>query len=104
MEVGDGFAPVRAVVDHEAETGGKVELLCDEVRDEEEVTEDGFIGGGRLGDARNQFLGDDQQVDGGLRLDVVEDDAKVVFMFDLGGDLAVDDALEEGFHGVASSG
>jgi hypothetical protein len=34
----------------------------------------------------------------------VEDDAKVVFMFDLGGDLAVDDALEEGFHGVASSG
>ena len=37
VEVGDGFAPVRAVVDHEAETGGEVELLRDEVGDVEPV-------------------------------------------------------------------
>ena len=62
------------------------------------MAEDGFVGGRGCGETLNQLFGDDQQVHGGLRLDVVEDDAEVVFVFDLGGDFAVDDALEDGFH------
>lgn len=39
-------------------------------------------------------------MDGSLGLDIVEDDAEVVLVLDLGGDFAVDDALEDGFgHG-----
>ena len=98
VEVRNGFAGVGAVVNHEAEAGGKVEFFCDDVRDREQVAEDGFVGGRGCGEAWNQLFGDDQQVHGGLRLDVVEDDAEVVFVFDLGGDFAVDDALEDGFH------
>jgi hypothetical protein len=41
-------------------------------------------------------------MDGGLGLDVVDHDAAIVLEFDLRGDLAVDDSLEEGLgHGAA---
>lgn len=98
VEVRNGFAGVGTIVDHEAETGGELEFFRDEIRDVKQVAEHGFVGGGRFRNARNQLLGDDEQVDGGLRLDVVEDEAEVVFVFDLGGNRAVDDALEDGFH------
>ena len=104
MEVGDGFAGEGAVVDDEAEAFGEAELFRHEVGDVEEVAKHGFIGGGGFGDARDGALGDDEEVDGRLGLDVVEDDTEVVFVFEVGGDLAVDDALEDGFHGeVAGS-
>lgn len=36
-------------------------------------------------------------MDRSLRLDVVQDDAEVVLVLDLGGDFTIDDALEDGF-------
>lgn len=98
MEVGDGFAGVGAVVDDEAEAAGEVEFFGDDAGGDEEVAELGFVGGRGFADAGYQFFGDNEEVDGGLGLDVVDDDAAVVLVFDLRGDFAVDDFLEEGFH------
>jgi len=63
------------------------------------MAEGGFIGGrGFIGSGYELFR-DDEQVHGRLRLDVVDDDAALVLVFDLGGNLVIDDALEDGFHG-----
>ena len=100
MEVGNGFAGVRAVVHDEAEALREVELLRDLAGDEEEVAEDGLVGGGGFADAWYQLFGDDEQVDGGLRLDVVEDDAVFVLVLEARGDLAGDDFFEDRRHGA----
>ncbi len=100
VQVGDGFAGVGAVVDHEAVAAGELEFLRELAGDDEEVTELRFIGRRGFADARDGLFRDDEEVDGRLWLDVVDDDAAVVFVFDLRGDFAVDDFLEEGFrHG-----
>jgi hypothetical protein len=100
VEVRDTFAGVGAVVDDEAVTAGEVEFFGYDSGRDEEVAELGLVGGRGFADAGDEFFGDDQEVDGSLRLDVVDDDAAVVLVLDLGGDFAVDDFLEEGFrHG-----
>lgn len=96
MEVRDGFAGVRAVVHHEAEAFGEVEFFCDDACDKEKVPEGGLVGGGGFGDARDQPFRDDEEMDGRLRINVVEHDAVLVLVFDLRGDFAVDDALKDG--------
>ena len=97
MQVRDGFAGMRPVVDDEAKTMGELEFFRDLPGDEQEVSEDGLVVGGGLADARNDFLRHDQQVHRGLRLDVVENDAMLILVFDLGGDFPVDDFLKDGF-------
>ena len=52
----------------------------------------------RPGDAGDRLFRHDEDVDGGLRADVAEGDADIVLVDDIGGDLAGDDAFEEG-HG-----
>jgi hypothetical protein len=100
VEMRDGFAAVGAVVDHEAKAAGEVEFLGENAGGEQEVAEKRLVGGGGFTHAGNEFFWNDQQVDGSLGLDVVKDDAELVLVLDLGGDFAVDDALEEGFwHG-----
>jgi hypothetical protein len=102
VKVGDGFAGVGAVVDDETKTAGELELFGDRAGGDQEVTEDGLLVGGGVADAGDDGLGDDQQVDRGLGGDVVDDDATVVLVFDLGGDFAVDDSLEKGLrHGYS---
>ena len=101
--MGDGFAGVGTVVDHEAEAAGEVEFLGDDSGSEEEMAQGGFIGWGGVADAGDHGLGNDQQVNGCGGLDVVDDDAAVVFVFDLGRNLAVDDALKEGLGHTKSS-
>ncbi len=99
MEVGHGFAGVRAVVDDQAKTSIEAEFARDLAGGEQEVTEDrGLIGSG-LADPRNDGLGNQQEVDGGLRLNVMDHDAVVVLVFDSGRNFAGDDAFEEGGHG-----
>lgn len=93
----NAFAGVGAVVDDEAEAAFEVEFFGDDSGGDEEMAELGFVGGRGFADARNHFFRNDQQVHGSLRLDVVDDDAAVVLVLNLRGDLAVDDFLEEGF-------
>jgi hypothetical protein len=100
VKVGDGFAGVGAVVDDEAKTAGELELFGDLAGGEEEVSENGLMIGRGVADAGDDDLWDDQQVDRCLGGYVVDDDATVVLVFDLGGDFAVDDSLEKGLrHG-----
>ena len=99
VEVRHGFAGVGAVVDHEAEAVVELEFFRDLAGDEEQVAEDRLIFRGGFADARDRFFGDDEQVDRRLRLDVVEDDAAVVLVFDAAGYFAGDDAFEERGHG-----
>jgi hypothetical protein len=98
MEVRDRLAAVGAVVDDEAEAfvgGVHAELGGDGTGGEEEVAEEFLVIRRGFADARNGFLGDDENVDGGLRIDVFEGEAKLVFVDNIGGDFAVDDLLED---------
>lgn len=105
MEVRNGFAGVRAGVHDEAKAFGEIQFFRDDSRDDDEMTKLGFVCSGGFAHAGNELFRDDQQMDGRLRLDVVENDAVLVFIFDFSGDIAVDDALENGFgHGLFTGG
>jgi hypothetical protein len=105
VEVGNGFTAVGAVVDDETKAAGEVEFPGENAGGEKEVAEERLVGGDGFANARNGLLRDDQQVNGSLGLDVVQDEAEVVLVFDLGGNFAVDDALEEGLrHGGEFTG
>lgn len=96
----DGFAGVRTLVHDEAEAVREMEFFRDGAGDEEEMAEDCLIVGRGFADARYHLFGDDQEMDGRLWLDVVEDDAVFILVLELGGDFARDDFFEEGFgHG-----
>ena len=99
VEVRDGFAAVRAVVDHEAEAGGEVEFTGHRAGGEQQVTEQRLVIGRSGADAGDDLFRDDEEVGGRLRRDVVEDDAEVVLVLDLGGDFSGDNALEKSGHG-----
>ena len=97
MEVGDGFAAVGAVVEDKAEAVIEVEVGGDFGGGEEEVADEGLVGGGGFGEAGDGFFGDDEDVKGGLGVDVAKGVADVVLVDGGAGDFAVNDALEEGF-------
>lgn len=96
VQMRDGFAAVGAVVDDEAVALGEIEVAGDARGDEEEVAEEGLLGAGGVGEARNGFLGDDEDVDWRLGADVVKGVAELVLVGGRAGDFAVDDALENG--------
>jgi hypothetical protein len=104
VEMRHRLASVRAGVDHEAKAVGEVKFFRDDFGDVNEVAEHGFVGGRRFRHARDWFLRDDEQVNGRLRLEVMENDAVFVLVLDLRGNFAVDDFLKDGLHAkVASS-
>ncbi len=92
------------MVDHEPESLGQLELASDGAGDEQEMAEDGLILGLGFADARYHFFGDNQEVNGRLRLDVVENDAVLILVFDAGGDLARDDFFEDGHRRLGDTG
>ena len=97
VEVGDGFAALFAVVNDEAESIADAGFAGDFAGGEEEMAEEGLVGGLGRADAGKGMFGYDEEVDGGLRIDVVKHDAFVVFVFDFRRDFAVDDFGEESF-------
>ena len=100
MKVRDGLAAVGAAVDHQPEAGFKAELPRKGAGGRNEVADEGLVRGRHRGDAGDRPLGNHKQVDGGLRVDVVDRDALVVLVLDPRRDFAVDDALENTFHKV----
>ncbi len=98
----DSLAAVGAGVDGYAialgEAFGFGDLGCgpEEMAEELAVVSVGF------GEGDNVLAGGDEDVDGGLRVDVGEGVALVVFVDRGGGDGAVDDLAEEAGHGVTS--
>src|SRR5690606_23676143 len=89
------LAGVRARVEHETEVAVGV-LLGETLRDRDDVLQQLGVGRGEAHHIRVlRRLRHDEQVDGGLRLDVVQGDDALVFVHDVGGDLARDDPLED---------
>ena len=104
VQVRNAFTAVAAVVDYEAVAGfSDAEFLGERSGSEQQVAEGGLVGGGGLADPGDEFLWDDQHVYRRLRIDVVNGDAEVVFVREFGGNLAIDDFLEESLHSKGRS-
>lgn len=88
MQMGHGLTGMRPVVDHEPIAVGEIELLRDIASREEQVPEHRLIVRDCLADARYRLLRDDQQMGRRLWLDIVDHEAKLVLVFDLGRDFA----------------
>ncbi len=91
VDVLDGLAAVSSGIDDDAmafwnvlfgESGGDVEEMAEEV-------------GGDLGDVGKVVFGNDQEVGGGLGVDVREREGAVVLVEGLDGDFALGDLAEE---------
>ena len=98
VQVRHRFARVRAVVHDEPEALRDLKLPGNGAGGKHQMAENSLVVRRGFGDSRNDFLWYDQQMNRGLRLDVVQHDAVLVLVFNAGGDFAVDDFLEEGFH------
>lgn len=86
------LSPLSAIED--AAVVGVAELGHDLGRDDEESADEFAIGGGNFGESGDDAFGDGEQVDGGLRGDVADDDVLVVLVLDGGGNLPGDDFFE----------
>ncbi len=95
VQVGDALGGIRAIVHDKAKSALEAEFLRELPRDGEEMPHMGFIGGLEGFDPRYQLFGDDEQMDGGLRLDVVDGDAEIVLVLDPRRNLPIDDALKD---------
>lgn len=84
MEVWDFFAAVGAVVNDGAEAGfGEAFLLGNLLDGEHEVAEECLVSWIGLGDADDAFLGNHEEVDGGLWGDVAEANALLILVDDV---------------------
>lgn len=99
MQVIDRLAAVRSAVDHGAVAARQFEFLGELRGDDEQVADEFGIVRFEVGEGDDLPFGNHQQVRGRLRIDVAEGDAAVVLVDDVGGDLAIDDSLEDGFVG-----
>jgi hypothetical protein len=103
VQVRYGLTGMRPVVHDEPKSFGELKFSRHDAGNDQEMTEDALILRFGFADAGNQFLRHDEQMHGRLWLDVVEDDAVLVLVFDPGGDFTVDDFLEDRFgHGKGS--
>lgn len=82
-----------------------MELAGDALGAGEEVREDGVIFGGDGHMAGVMLFGDEENVDGGLGGKIAKGEDVVVFIKNVSGHLAIDDALEDSFgHGPLPDG
>lgn len=97
MEMGDTFAAIPTIVDDQSVAGlveskfpGDFSGFQKQVAEERVVRRVGFV------DPGDRFFGNDEDVGGGLRMNVGESECQVVLVEDLGGDLTGDNFLEQG--------
>lgn len=95
MEVRHRLARVRAMIDREPEATGESELSRHHAGHHEQMAEHGLVGRLSFADPGDDSLGNDQQMNGRLRLNVMDDDAELVLVFDPGRNFAINDFLEE---------
>ena len=98
VKVVDGLAAVGAGVDDDAETVVEMLLLCNFRCSVEQLAEEfGFAGRG-VREGAEVLFGDDQNMHGGLRIDVREGEHVVVLKEARDGDCAGGDFAEEAVH------
>ena len=97
VKMGNGFSAVGTVVDDESVACGSYVFAAGYVGGgEEKVAEEAVIIGLGSSDTGDGFFGNDKNVDRGLRRNVAEGEALVVFENDVSGDFAGDDFFEKG--------
>jgi len=101
MKVGDSFPAVRSVVHDKAVSGlVQFQLAGDFLGGGEEMAEDGMMFRRNGGMACMVLLGDEEDVDRGLRSDVAEGEDMGILVDNVGLGFAVDDPFEDRFgHG-----
>ena len=101
MEMGDSFPTVGAVVDDEAIPGlVELPLAGDFLGSSKEIAKNGMIFRGDGGMAGMVLLGDEEDMNGGLRSDITEGEDVIILIDDVGFGFAVDDPLKDRFgHG-----
>lgn len=73
MQVGNGFASVRTIIEDQPKTGFcEPQLVGNFGGFEEEIAEDLLVLSASLGNARDRFLWDDKHMDWGLGFNIVK--------------------------------
>lgn len=96
MQVRHGLATITAIVDGDSKPLGEFEFFGDLRRGQKEVPKGGLIPPFRFRNARNGLFRNDEAMHRRLRVDVVNDNAVLVLVFNCCGDFAGDDLLEKG--------
>ena len=103
MKVGDGFSTIGAIIDDEAiACFFELALAGNALGGDEEMSEEGMILGRNGAVAGVMFFRDEKDVNGGLGGEITEGEDVIILVEDIGRDLAVDDAFEDGFGHWAS--
>jgi hypothetical protein len=103
VQVRDGFAAIRAIIDDEAvAVFFKLALASDPLSGDEEMSEEGMILGRDGPVAGVMFFWDDKNVNGGLGGEITKGEDVIILVKNIGGEFAVDDAFEDGFGHRAS--
>ena len=97
----DRLAAVLATVRNDAIAGLKIQQLCNFVDLDQQVAGNHVVIFGQRVNVLDLLLGNQKNVYGSLRLHVVECDAQVIFVDDVGRNFFVNDFLEDR-HGVLS--
>ena len=97
MQVGDGFAGIGAIIEDEAESVFEAELFGDFGGFEEQMSEDGVVGGLGFSDARDGLLRHDEDVDRRLWFDVMEGNDPVILVNNGGRNFARYDFFKQRF-------
>ena len=101
--MGDSFAAIGAVINDEAVAGFvELALASDPLGGDEEMGKKGMIFGRNGTVAGVMFFWNDKNVDGCLGGEITEGEDVIILVEDIGRDLAVDDAFEDGFGHWAS--
>ena len=98
MQMRDAFARVWPIVDDQPVAGlREAKLFCNLRSFQKEVSKQGFVPGGGVGDSRDWFARDDKDMHGRLWPDVMKRHNFIVLIDNPCGQLAVGNLLEKGF-------
>lgn len=95
MQVGDGFATIRAVINDEPVTGSLDPHQLSDMRGfGKQMAQQSRILGARFRNTRNHPLGDDQHMHGRLGIYIVKSQHLIVFVNDMRRNFTCDDLFE----------
>ena len=103
MKVRDCFSTIGAIIDDEAiACFVELALAGNALGGDEEMSEEGMILGGNGAVAGVMFFRNEKDVNGGLGGKITEGEDVIILVKNIGRNLAVDDAFEDGFGHRAS--
>ena len=101
--MGDCFSTIGAIIDDETiACFVELALASDALGGDEEMSEEGMILGRNGAVAGVMFFRDEKDVDGGVGGEITEGEDVIILVKNIGRNLAVDDAFEDGFGHRAS--